>query len=107
MYSSRTEVLQTVFVFGSLPLIFVGGVVAILLSAVGPFGIVLSISFMAGVALIVFTKLRVKKRINGFFEWGLNCMTSAEKIYYLLGYILCVFACLSSLVLYLTGINRL
>lgn len=106
MFGSRSEVIQTFFVFGSLPLICISGVSAILLSAMGSIGIVLSISFICGVALIVFTKLRTKKR-NKSFEWDLHTMTSTEKIYYLLGYILCVFAFLSSLVAYLTGISRL
>lgn len=107
MFGSRSEVIQTFFVFGSLPLICISGVSAILLSAMGSIGIVLSISFVAGVALIVFTKIRTKKRNKSFLEWGLHTMTSTEKIYYLLGYILCVFAFLSSLVAYLTGISRL
>lgn len=107
MFSSRSELLQTLVVFGSLALACVSGAAAMLLHYLGPIGIVLLISFSVGVGLILFAKLRAKRRGKSFFEWGPLSMTSTEKIYYLFGYILCSFALLSSLVIHLTGISHI
>lgn len=106
MFDSRNEALQTAIIFGfPLFLACMGGFSALLLPGLGSVGLGLLLIFMLAASLIIATKLRAKDRSGKLIEWGPQNMTSTEKIYYLLGYLLCLFAFLSVLVIYFTGIS--
>lgn len=106
MFDSRNEALQTAIIFG-FPLILasMGGFAALLLPGLGIVGGILLSIFMVAAFLIIATKLRAKNRSQKLVEWGPQNMTSTEKIYYLLGYLLCLFAFLSVIVIHFTGIS--
>ena len=106
MFDSRNEALQTAIIFGfPIFLACTGSFAAFLLPGLGVVGIILLLILMLASSLIIATKLRAKDRSGKLIEWGPQNMTSTEKIYYLLGYLLCLFAFLSVLVIHFTGIR--